>query len=27
VMSPTFQRDTNKDIAAAYAAGAPPDAR
>src|SRR5215470_8271600 len=24
VMSPTFQRDTSKDVAAAYAAGAPP---
>jgi NADP-dependent 3-hydroxy acid dehydrogenase YdfG len=27
VMSPTFQRDTAKDIAAGLAAGAPPDAR
>ena len=25
VMSPTFQRDTSKDVAAAYAAGAPRD--
>ena len=24
VMSPTFQRDTSRDVAAAYAAGAPP---
>jgi len=23
-MSPTFQRDTSRDVAAAYAAGAPP---
>ncbi len=27
VMSPTFQRDTSKDVAAAYAAGAPPGVR
>jgi NADP-dependent 3-hydroxy acid dehydrogenase YdfG len=27
VMSPTVQRDTSRDVAAAYAAGAPPDAR
>lgn len=27
VMSPTFQRDTSRDIAVAYAAGAPADAR
>jgi NADP-dependent 3-hydroxy acid dehydrogenase YdfG len=27
VMSPTFQRDTSKDVAAAYAAGAPPGAK
>jgi len=27
VMSPTFQRDTSKDVAAAYAAGAPPGGR
>jgi NADP-dependent 3-hydroxy acid dehydrogenase YdfG len=27
VMSPTFQRDTSKDVAAGLAAGAPPDAR
>jgi NADP-dependent 3-hydroxy acid dehydrogenase YdfG len=26
VMSPTFQRDTSRDVAAAYAAGAPPGA-
>src|SRR5437667_3256690 len=27
VMSPTFQRDTSKDVAAGYAAGAPPGAK
>ena len=27
VMSPTFQRDVSKDVAAAYAAGAPPGGR
>jgi NADP-dependent 3-hydroxy acid dehydrogenase YdfG len=27
IMSPTFQRDTSKDVVAAYAAGAPPGAR
>jgi NADP-dependent 3-hydroxy acid dehydrogenase YdfG len=27
VMSPTFQRDTSQDVAAGYAAGAPPGAR
>lgn len=27
IMSPTFQRDTSKDVAAAYAAGAPPGSK